>query len=353
MSDAGKPGIVVTGAAGWLGSNLVESLVNGFRDGPDLPEILAGTNVHAGAFASDALRLDTYGDRVKWVTADVRDMEDLRPLLGRINGGIVIHCAGLIHPRRIKELYDINVGGTLNVLRTAASNGASRLVILSSNSPTGASKKTDTVFDEDSPYNPYMNYGRSKMLMELRARELAEELGIELVIVRAPWFYGPKQPARQATFFSMIRKGSAPVVGTGENMRSMAYVDNLSQGLMLAATNPASSGNTYWIADERPYTWNEIINTIESLLNDEFDLPCKGGRMRLPKFVGTTARVADALIQRAGFYNQKIHVLSEVGLTIACDISRAKNELGYRPRIDLREGMRRSIQSALESGVAI
>ncbi|MDP6721481.1 MAG: hypothetical protein QGF59_22625, partial [Pirellulaceae bacterium] len=93
--------------------------------------------------------------------------------------------------------------------------------------------------------------------------------------------------------------------------------------------------------------------TVEQLLNDEFDLPCKGGRMRLPKVVGTVARIADSVIQRGGYYNQKLHVLSEVPLTIACDISKAKRELGFEPRISLTEGMRRSIRSALDSGAVI
>ena len=153
--------------------------------------------------------------------------------------------------------------------------------------------------------------------------------------------------------FSMIRNGKAPVLGSGENRRSMAYVDNLSQGLMLAATVPEAQGNTYWIADKQSYTWNEIIETIEALLNDEFNLPCNGGRLRLPVFTGAAARIADSLIQRTGFYNQKIHVLGEVPLTIVCDITKAKDELGYDPRVSLREGIRRSVRSALESDLKI
>ena len=62
---------------------------------------------------------------------------------------------------------------------------------------------------------------------------------LETVIVRPPWFYGPYQPPRQSLFFRMIRDGKAPIVGDGNNLRSMAYIDNLSQGLILAAANPA------------------------------------------------------------------------------------------------------------------
>jgi len=353
MTSNHSPDVVITGAAGWLGSNLVESLMRGFTDGPGIPDMLSNASVRAGAFASDISLLETYDGRVEWVASDIRSPRDTDQLFDGTEGASVIHCAGLIHPRKIKELYEVNVDGTLNVISSAARHGVKRVVVLSSNSPIGASQNPSTVFDEDSAYNPYMNYGRSKMIMEQRSRELAAELDIELVLIRAPWFYGPKQPARQATFFSMIRNGKAPVLGTGENRRSMAYVDNLSQGLILATTTPAASGNTYWIADEQSYSWNEIIDTIETLLNDEFNLACKDGRMNLPVLAGSVARIADSLIQRTGFYNQKTHVLSEVPLTIACDISKAKNELAYKPMVSLEMGMRRSIQSAIDSGVEI
>ena len=345
--------VLVTGAAGWLGSNLVGSIINGLSDGPDLPVELTGAQVTAGVFGSDIADLDTYNGRVEWLKSDIRNRQETDRLFANAPGAIVINCAGLIHPRRIKELYEVNVEGTLNVISSAADNGSKRVVVVSSNSPIGASNDNQTIFDENSPYNPYMNYGRSKMLMEMKSRELASELGIELVLIRVPWFYGPKQPARQATFFSMIRNGKAPVLGSGNNRRSMAYVDNISQGLILASTVPAAAGNTYWIADEVSYSWNEIIDTVERLLNDEFDLPCKTGRLQLPRVVGTVVRIADSLIQQSGFYNQKLHVLSEVPLTIACDVSKAKYELGFEPRISLDEGMRRSIRSALDSGTVI
>ena len=353
MTNAQPPKIVVTGAAGWFGSNLIEALIHGLVDGPNLPADIQDVTVRAGVFPTVFPKYDAHSDRVEWVLSDVRNEQDLNLLFHATDHPVVIHCAGLIHPRRIKDLYEVNLIGTLNVIRAAAAKRSKRVVLLSSNSVMGASNNPETTFDESSPYNPYMNYGRSKMLMEQRATELASTLDIELVIIRAPWFYGPKQPTRQTTFFSMIRNGRAPIIGSGNNLRSMAYVDNLSQGLLLSATNPDAAGESYWIADERPYRWKEIIDTVESLLNDEFDLACKGGRIHLPNLVCTTAKVADSLIQKTGFYNQKTHVLSEVPLTVACDISKAKKQLGYMPRVSLREGMRRSIKSCIDSGMNI
>jgi nucleoside-diphosphate-sugar epimerase len=89
---------------------------------------------------------------------------------------------------------------------------------------------------------------------------------MECVIIRPPWFYGPGQPPRQTEFFRMIRDGRMPRVGSGENRRSMAYTDNIVQGLLLCERTPAAAGRTYWIADRHAYSMNEIVQTVGDVL---------------------------------------------------------------------------------------
>jgi nucleoside-diphosphate-sugar epimerase len=264
-------------------------------------------------------------------------------------GATLIHTAGVIHPRRVREFYEVNVEATARLLEAAVAAGVRRAVVVSSNSPCGCNPTRIHRFDESSPYHPYMNYGRSKMQMEQAVAALGDSGRIETVIIRAPWFYGPYQPPRQSLFFRMIRDGQAPIVGDGDNLRSMAYIDNLCQGLLLAARTPAAAGRTYWIADERPYTMNEVIDTVERLLEAEFAIPCAHKRLRLPGPASDLARLADAALQGLGLYHQKIHVLSEMNQTIACSIDRAKAELGYTPHQALEEGMRRSIRWLIDT----
>jgi nucleoside-diphosphate-sugar epimerase len=126
----------------------------------------------------------------------------------------------------------------------------------------------------------------------------------------------------------------------------MAYVDNVIQGMLLAAVTESARGQTYWIADRRPYTMNEIIDCVERLMGEEFHLPVRYKRWRLPGLVSETAQLADKAIQALGLYNTKIHVLSEMNKTIACSVARARRELGWHPGPGLREGMRRSIEDA-------
>lgn len=340
------PPAIITGAAGWLGHRLARTMVAGL---PDVDRFSAPPSrpwvrclVHP---QDDRSSLAGLSDAVEIMPGDVTDPATLLPLFRNARGATVFHCAGVIHPqRRIRELYDVNVGGTRNVLAAARAAGVRRFVHVSSNSPLGCNPDGDHLFDESSPYNPYMNYGRSKKLAEDEVNRAGAEGGLEVVIIRPPWFYGVGQPPRQSLFFRMVRDGGAPILGNGLNRRSMANVDNICQGLLLSESVPGADGETYWIADARPYSSVEIMDTIERLLETEFDQPCAHKRLRLPWLVGEVATWLDSAIQSTGRYHQKIHVLSEMNKNIACTIDKARRDLGYDPRVDLEEGMRRSLR---------
>ena len=343
--------ILVTGATGWLGSRLVESLLNGLAERHELETLPANTRVRCLVLpGQDMAALRGFSERTELIPGDLRSPADCARFCQDAKGGTLFHTAGIIHPRRVSEFYEINLRGTIQLLDAAESAGLRRAVIVSSNSPCGCNPHPDHLFDESSPYRPYMHYGRSKMLMEMAVKERQARGSIETVIIRPPWFYGPNQPPRQTLFFKMIREGKVPVVGSGENLRSMSYIDNLCQGLLLAGTVEAANGQTYWIADRRPYTMNEIVDTVERLLETEFAAKCAHKRMRLPGPASSMAWLADRLLQGLGGYHQKIHVLSEMNKTIACTVGKAEKELGYRPTVALEEGMRRSLAWCVKQG---
>lgn len=345
--------IVLTGTHGWLGSRMLHALVHGLDD---YPEIIAPNSSIRAFYLSGETAVDVQaanGTTIDNVFGDLKNPADCDRLFEGTDSPLLVHTAGVIHPSRVKEFFSNNVGGTLNLLEAAHRRGCRRAVIVSSNSPIGCNPTPEHRFTEDSPYNPYQGYGRSKQEMELRCRERAAELGMELVIIRPPWFYGPFQPARQTLFFQMIKDGSGPLLGAGLNQRSMVYVDNLCEGLHLAANHPQAAGNTYWIADAEPYEMRVILDTIESVLEEDFGMTVAHKRMRLPSIAADIAYYVDAAIQATGLYHQKIHVLSEMNKNIACSIDRARTELGYEPKIALREGMRRSIQWCLAQGQTI
>lgn len=334
---------IVTGGSGWLGKRLVKALLEGIPDAPHAKPPAVREVVALARTPAEMKLLAELGARP--VRGDLTDPSTLAALFVGDEERIVFHCAGLIHPARFtREFDDVNVRGTRNLLAAAA--GATRFVHVSSNSPCGVNKSPSETFDESAPYDPYMAYGRTKA----EGERLVRDSGLPFVILRPPWFYGPGQPPRQSLFFRMIRDGKAPIVGSGENRRSMAYTDDIAQACLLAATHPRAPGGTFWIADARPYTMNEIISTIETVLERDFGIAVKHGRMKLPGFVGDVATIVDGALQAAGLYHQKVHVLGEMNKTIACSIEHARAVLGYDPKVGLVEGMRRSVQALLDDG---
>jgi nucleoside-diphosphate-sugar epimerase len=251
----------------------------------------------------------------------------------------------------VHEFFDVNTTGAKHMVAGANAAGARRFVHVSSNSPFGTNPHNDERFRADEPYHPYYGYGRSKMEAEL-AVFAAVEAGLDATIVRPPWFYGPFQPPRQTTFFRMVRAGKFPMIAGGHQRRSMVYVDNLVDGVLAAELTAASTGKAYWIADERPYTVSEIVETVGRALRDE-GFSVKDGGLRLPAIAGRIAELGDRLIQRTGRYQQQLHVLGEMDKTIACDISAARHELGYEPQVELYDGMRTSIRWCVENGLEL
>lgn len=332
---------VVTGASGWLGQNLVRTLA-GQRD---RVRCLVPVEDHAAP-------LSLVSPAVEVVVGDVRDPATVDRLFEGVGAGAaVFHAAAVIHPTSsTREFFDVNVGGTQNVVDRARRSGASRFVHVSSNSPFGVNPTPDDRFTEDSPYNPYLGYGQSKYEAEQIVQNANDRGDMATVMIRAPWFYGPYQPARQSQFFRTIRRGRFPLIGDGTQRRSMAYTDNLVQGLLRAEVADKAPGNAYWVADAEPYELREILATVRRALAAEGLATSGPERLSLPRVAARLAEKADELVQGRGRYIQPLHVLGELNHTIACDITRARDELGYEPTVALEEGMRNSIRWCLDHG---
>lgn len=350
---------VVTGAAGWLGRALIAALSDPAGPHHRSGEIRALVRHRCDAelvveTATAVGHTASSGTRLVPVVGDVRTEAGLGDLFADLadQGAVdVIHTAGVIHPRTLSDLVEVNARGTEHVAAAARAAGARRFVHVSSNSPIGTNPHPDDRFRNDEPYHPYLGYGRSKMLAELRLQDEVGR-GLDAVIVRPPWFYGRYQPSRQTSFFTLVRTGRFPVVGDGRQRRSMVYVDNLVQGVVLAELVHTPPGRTWWIADADPYSINEIVATVKAALGDAgFDVANR--QLRLPRAVSRVAYALDAALQRSGRYNTQLHVLGEIDQTIACDITVARRELGYSPVVGLADGMAASIAWCVEQGIEL
>ncbi len=324
--------VLVTGTPGWLGTRLVRHLAD------------AGIQVRCLVLpGSDADELAAAGADI--VEGDVTDAASLTAAVAGID--VVFHAAGIIHTGmlNIGDLRKVNAKGTRNLLESSVRAGVRRFVYVSSNSAAGCNRRRDLLMNEYTPPRPYMRYGASKSLAEAAVNEAWIREQIETVILRPCWYYGPGQPERQTRLMKMITMGTAPMFGDGLNLRSMTYVDSLCGALALAADSETARGETYWIADDRPYTTAEIYSTMAEVLGVEFRTK------RYPAFTSGGAAMVDKVLQSAGLYQMEIHVAGEMYKDIACSVRKARKDLGWEPPADLREGMRSSVAWAREAGL--
>jgi nucleoside-diphosphate-sugar epimerase len=333
---------VVTGASGWLGQHLVRALAS------DREVVRCLVPV-----ADQAPLLEIVGRPVQVVVGDVRDPAALDRLFDGVAEPSVFHAAAIIHPvKAVRELFDVNVGGTQLVLDRSRRAGARRFVHVSSNSPFGANPSPADRFTEESPYNPYLGYGRSKYEAEQLVWRSGARGDLATTVVRAPWFYGPHQPARQTQFLAAVRRGRFPLVGDGTQRRSMVEVGHLAAALLLAEGADVAVNRAYWVADAEPYELRAVLQGVRDAFVAE-GFPVSDRAVPVPVAAAEVAARVDAGVQALGRYVQALHVLGEMKDTIACDVTRARDELGYEPATSLVPGMRESIRWCLERGDAL
>jgi nucleoside-diphosphate-sugar epimerase len=327
--------ILVTGAPGWLGNELVARL-----DALD-EEVRCLTLPGVDTSPIDSYDVDVYDG----------DITDVDTLDDAYEGGVdtVYHCAGIIHPPKllgVELFYDINTRGTRNMLEGARKHGADHFVYISSNAAQGFNDSRDEPMTEGMPCRPESPYGRSKYLAEEHVRGYEREYGIDFTVLRPCWYYGPGQPARMDRLMEMIAEGNPIMFGDGENLRSMTYIPELVDAMLLVREASTALGETYWIADEEPYTTNHIYRTIARLLGVEHRFSPR----RISKPLSQLLEIGDKLLAQVGVYEQNVHVGGEMSRTIACDVTKAKEQLGFEPVTELEPGMRESIEWAREHG---
>ena len=177
----------------------------------------------------------------------------------------------------------------------------------------------------------------------------AERGDVDAVIVRPPWFYGPHQPARQTQWLRAVRRGRFPLVGDG----SQPALDGVHRQPRRTAScgprPPAPTGAAYWIADAEPHTMVDVLATVRRGLRGRGARRCRAASPACPGSPAWWPSSSTGPLQRAGRYVQSLHVLGELKETIACDISRARAEIGYDPPPTCFEGMRASIRWCLRA----
>ena len=310
--------VLVTGGAGFIGSNLCEHLL---KEGHTVRVL---DNFATGHIENIMPFFNSYPDRFELQVGDIRNMEDCQKAVNGME--YVLHEAALGSvPRSIKDPITtnaVNVGGFLNMLVAARDAGVKRFVFAASSSTYGDSQSLPKV--EDIIGRPLSPYAITKYVDELYADVFSRTYGMEFIGLRYFNVFGRRQDPHGAyaavipLFFKQLKSHTAPVInGDGEYSRDFTYVDNVVQMNMLAleTNNPDAVNQIYNVAYGERTTLNQLVGYMKEFMG-EFDkdilsiVPVHG-----PNRLGDIP-----------------HSLAS--------IDKAKRLLGYKPEFSLREGLK-------------
>ncbi|QLH75145.1 MAG: NAD-dependent epimerase/dehydratase family protein [Methanomassiliicoccales archaeon] len=325
--------VLVTGASGFLGRYVVDELL---REGHD---VFGGVRA-----TSNISHLKEKG--VGLVPFDLVDKDIMSSAVKGMDA--VIHLAAYYTFSGKKELYQrLNVDATKELARLCLENGISRLVYCSS---TEAMGPVDGIADETAPLRPVYEYGRSKAMAEAALSELASK-GLDHVVLRPSGIYGPHNVDDVSYWFITSygrRLATKFIIGTGKNRIQFVHVADVARAFSQALSSKAAKGRTYIISEGRSYTYEEVY----AILGEITGIPPP--RLHLPpllaKVMIAPIQSFNSIIGRKDFM-YRISTVDSVTCDRAYSIDRARKELGYEPRYDLRKGLRETYEWYVENGL--
>lgn len=321
---------LVTGTSGFVGSHLVDKLLE------------LNHNVRVIMRKESKLKwIDP--TRVEIFNSDYDDVENLRDAVSNVD--YVFHVAGVIKAKTKEIYYKGNVEVTQNLLEAVEQFNPSlnRFVFISSQAAAGPSPSNQPK-TEEMECNPVTTYGKSKLEAERVVRNY--EAKIPFTIVRPSAVYGPRDP-EILLFFQTLKKGIQPMVGFSEKYVSLVHIQDLIDGILLAAFSDKSLNQTYFISSEKGYGWEEIGNISSKIFGKRVL------KLRIPHFMIFTVA---AISQFFSYFRKEATILNlekareMVQNSWVCSVEKAKRELGYSQKVDLEQGVRETIQWYKENG---
>lgn len=323
--------VLVTGGTGFTGKALVKRLID------------EGHEVVALDYKEGLKTEELKGWGAKVVIGSVTDREIVERCMDGVE--VVHHLAAAFRELDVPNTYyrEINVEGTRNVLEAARAHKVKKFIYCSTCGVHG--NIDDPPGGEDAPIQPADYYQQTKYEAEPIVNEYNQN-GMKTVILRPAAIYGPGDPERFFMIFKRVARGSFPMCGNGKTYYHPLYIDNLVDAFMLAMEDGKGEGGTYLIADEEYVEIKEIVKKTGKALNIDvkikyypiipliivghiFEKVCKPFRITPPIFP-----------RRVDWYRQNR----------AFKIDKAKKDLGYKPRVGLDEGLKRTGQWYKEMG---
>lgn len=317
--------ILVTGGTGFTGKALVSKLL-------DLEHDVVALD------SKEGLRTGDLRDRgATVVLGSVTDPQVVRRCMDGVE--VVHHLAAAFRETNVgdRHYWDVNVGGTRNVLEAALDQGVRKFVYCST---CGVHGNVDPVpGDEDSPIKPADCYQRTKYEAEPVVRGFARN-GMETTILRPAAIYGPGDPERFYMIYKRVAGGTFPIFGSGRTYYHPLYIDNLVEAFLLAMEPGRGHGGAYLIADDQYVEIETLVKKVAEAM---------GVSVRTPHYpilpLIAAGHVCDVLCRPLGIkppiFPRRVDWFRQ---NRAFRIDKARRDLGYRPRVGLEEGLRRTAE---------
>ena len=315
--------VLVTGGNGFVGRHLVSAL----QGRGERVRVLALPGEHA-------VWLEERGIAVH--RGDIREPDTLAESMDGVDR--VLHLAAMSdvwHP--LEDYRAANVTGTENVCRAALAAGVRRFVHMSSSSVYGMALGRPV--DERFPLAPFPDpYPITKALGDLAVQRMISEDRLPAVIVRPDQIFGPGDRLHFGRMADRLGAGKGVVVGSGRNALPFVYVTDVVEGLLLALDHEHALGQAYNITNDRPLTQRQLLHAIAR------ELDAEPPRLHLPYYALYAAGYAAEHLARLTPSRTRPPItrlgVAFFGTDNRHSIAKARSELGYTPRVDLRDGVR-------------
>ncbi|TCK18188.1 nucleoside-diphosphate-sugar epimerase [Thiogranum longum] len=326
--------VFITGGTGFIGSRLaIASREKGYE-----VELLGQTNTQAEL--ENHQLLEKHG--IRTTLGSILEKDKLNELARGCD--IVFHLAAAQHEANVPDehFYNVNVEGTRNMLDASVQGGVKRFVHGSTIGVYGSAMEGS--LDENTPLRPNNIYGVTKREGEQLALSYNEKLPVS--VVRISETYGPGD-RRLLKLFKAIQKNVFFVIGKGDNKHQLIYVDDLIDGMYLAATESKAVGEVFVLAGEEILTTREMVDTVAECLGTRVPgihapmLPFLTAAVVFEKTLGPLGIQPPLHRRRLDFFRKSFYFSRE----------KAASVLGFSPRTDFRHGVARTADWYRENGL--
>lgn len=316
--------ILITGATGFVGQVLCQRLLS------------EGINIRAAVRSSNSSESRLPIAIEQFIVGDIGPTTDWQEALAGVD--VIIHLAARVHVMHEQSADAwfayryVNVLGTERLAKQAASAGVKRLVFLSSIKVNGEFTK-DKPFTISSPENPQDPYGASKWEAEQLLSKIMQDTGLEVAIIRPPLVYGPGVKANFFRLMQWLSRGIPLPFGLIRNKRSMIFVGNLVDAIVLTAQHPLAKGKTYLVADQEDSSTPDLIHAMAQAFHKKIWL------VPVPTFL---LKILAALV------NKQAEV-ERLTSSLQIDSSAIRKELGWKQPFSAAEGLEITVWHYIKS----